>query len=79
MLVKIAGDIKRDVGGRTFGADYLALACESRRVHRFELRLRVREAFIQMVDDLRLVRRGRSLFASSRVPRSAFFAPTSSE
>src|SRR5262245_13676576 len=56
VLVKVAADSDHAVGERQIPSHDLALAGQRRGVERLELLLRVREAFVQVLDHLRLVR-----------------------
>ena len=80
VLVQIAADAERAVGERQIAPTMiLRLAGQRGGVERLELLLRVREALVQVVDDLRLVgQRAQLGRISSRVPRSAASRRTSS-
>src|SRR5579871_5024229 len=56
MLVQVAADEERRIDRREIASHHLALAGQRRRIDRLELRLRVREPFVQVFEDLRFVR-----------------------
>ena len=69
MLMQVAGDHQRNVGHREVLPHDFAPGGERRRGQRFELLLRVREAFVEVVEDLSLVRKRAQL---GRVVTAAF-------